>query len=318
MLQGVRHIRAFLAVARLGGFTKAAAELGVSQPALTVQIRQLEDSLGVRVFDRNKRQVVLTRAGRDLLTPLQRVLTDLEAVMSASQDLAGLRRGSVAVATLPSVAAGPLPVAIRRFATEHPGIDVKVSDVVAERVVQLVKAEEVDFGIGTRVGPDRDVELADFLTDHMCAFFPDDHPLAGRGPLTLHGVAAYPLILTARDTSVRRLVERALEKEGLEFSLACEANYMSTAVGMVRAGLGVSILPQSAVAAASCEGLGVEPIRTPGLTRKISLIRKANRSLSPAAQRFIDVLVEATGEPLPHFSSPVLKGRTGNTRPGSP
>lgn len=308
MIQGVRHIRAFLAVARLGGFTKAAAELGVSQPALTVQIRQLEESLGVRVFDRNKRQVVLTRAGRDLLTPLQRVLTDLEAVMSASQDLAGLRRGSVAVATLPSVAAGPLPVAIRRFAMEHPGIDVKVSDVVAERVVQLVKAEEVDFGIGTRVGPDRDVELADFLTDRMCAFFPDDHPLAGRGPLTLREVVAYPLILTARDTSVRMLVERALEKEGLDFSLSCEANYMSTAVGMVRAGLGVSILPQSAVAAASCGGLGVEPIHTPGLTREISLIRKTNRSLSPAAQRFIDVLVETAGDPLPHFSNVATRG----------
>src|SRR5690242_21485013 len=110
MIQGLRHIRAFLAVARLGSFTRAAAELNVSQPALTVQIRQLEESLGVRLFDRNKRQVVLTQAGRNLLAPLKRVFTDLEAVMDASHDLAGLRRGSVAVATLPSVAAGILPI----------------------------------------------------------------------------------------------------------------------------------------------------------------------------------------------------------------
>ncbi|HYG86804.1 MAG TPA: LysR family transcriptional regulator [Azospirillum sp.] len=317
MLQGVRHIKAFLAVARLGSFTRAAAEVNLSQPALTVQIRQLEESLGVRLFDRNKRQVVLTQAGRDLLAPLQRVLFDLEAVMNASHDLAGLRRGSVSVATLPSVAAGLLPIAIRRFTADHPNIDVNVSDVVAERIVQLVKAEEVDFGIGTRVGPDRDVEVVDFLSDRMCAFFPDDHPLAGRRPLLLKDVATFPLILTARGTSVRTLVERALEKEGLEIGLACEANYMSTAIGMVRAGLGVSVLPESAVDAASCEGIGVEPIRTPGLIRKIGFIHKTNRSLSPAAERFVQLLKEVAWEPLAHFSSSGTKARKGDPVDGA-
>src|SRR5215831_8649526 len=114
MLQGVRHIRAFLAVARLGSFTRAAGELHVSQPALTVQIRQLEDALRARVFDRNKRHVALTQTGRTLLGPLSRVLADLEAVIDTSRDLAGLRRGSVAVAVLPTIAAGLLPIAIRR------------------------------------------------------------------------------------------------------------------------------------------------------------------------------------------------------------
>jgi LysR family transcriptional regulator, carnitine catabolism transcriptional activator len=301
MIQGVRHIRAFLAVNRLGSFTRAAAELNVSQPALTVQIRQLEETLGVRLFDRNKRQVVLTPMGRDLLAPLARVLTDLEAVMSASHDLSGLRRGSVSVAVLPSVASGLLPIAIRRFMADYPGVTVHVRDVVAERVVELVKAEEVDFGVGSRVGPDRDVVVDSFLIDRMCAFYPDRHPLAGRRRLSLAEVVVFPLILTARGTSVRTLVERALEQEGLSISLACEANYMSTAVGMVRAGLGVSILPQSAVDTASCEGIGVEPINAPGLTRRIGLIRKASRSLSPAAERFVAVLKESARGPLAHF-----------------
>lgn len=228
-------------------------------------------------------------------------LTDLEAVMSASHDLAGLRRGSVSVAVLPSVASGLLPIAIRRFMADHPGVTVHVRDVVAERVVELVKAEEVDFGVGSRVGPDRDIMADGFLIDRMCAFYPDGHPLAGRRPLSLAEVVVLPLILTARGTSVRTLVERTLEQEGLSISLACEANYMSTAVGMVRAGLGVSILPQSAVDTASCEGIGVEPIDAPGLTRRIGLIRKANRSLSPAAERFVAVLKEAARGPLAHF-----------------
>ncbi|SMF38558.1 LysR family transcriptional regulator [Pseudogulbenkiania subflava] len=314
MLQGIRHIRAFLAVARLGSFTRAASELHVSQPALTVQIRQLEESLRVRLFDRNKRQVVLTQVGRDLLPSLAQVLTDLESVMSASQDLANLRRGSVSVATLPSVAAGLLPMAIRRFAADYPDIAVHVSDVVAERTLQLVKAEEVDFGIGSRLVPDRDIEVVDFLSDQLCVFFPEDHPLAKRPLPVLRDVIAYPLILTARGTSVRTLVDRALEKEDLEITLACEANYMSTAVSLVRAGLGVSILPESAVHAAACEGIGMAAIQTAGLTRKIGIIRKRDRSLSPAAERFIEVLKEAAKVPVAHFTT--AAGEEVSPRPG--
>lgn len=302
MLQGFRHIKAFMAVARLGSFTRAAAEVNVSQPALTVQIRQLEEALGVRLFDRNKRQVVLTEAGRDLMPSLQRVLNELEAIMDVSHDLAGLRRGRVSVATLPSVAAGLLPLAIRRFMADHPGIDISISDVVAERIVQMVKAEEVDFGIGSRVGPDRDIAITPFLSDRMCAYMPEDHPLANQRPLLLKDVAAFPLILTVPSTSVRQLIDRALEREGIAAHVACEASYMSTAIGMVRAGVGISVLPESAVDAASCAGLRVEPLHTPGLTRKIGLIRKANRTLSPAAEQFVLLLSEVANSPLAHFS----------------
>jgi len=302
MIPGIRPIRAFLAVARLGSFTKAAAELHVSQPALTVQIHQLEESLSVRLFDRNKRQVALSSSGRELLRPLEKILADIEALMVASHDLSGLQTGSVAVATLPSVASSLLPGVIRQFATEHPNISIQINDAIADQVVRLVKTEEVDFGIGTKVGSDKEIDYVEFLSDELCAFFPNDHPLANRKLLKLRDVAAYPLILTTKGTSVRTLVERALEKERLEVTLACDANYMSTAVGMVRAGLGVSILPKSAIDSASCDGVQISVIRTPGLTRKIGLIRKRNRSLSPAAKCFIDLLREKANAPGENFA----------------
>lgn len=302
MIPGIRPIRAFLAVARLGSFTKAAAELHVSQPALTVQIHQLEESLSVKLFDRNKRQVALSTSGRELLRPLEKILADIEALMAASHDLSGLKSGSVSVASLPSVASSLLPVVIRQFAAEHPKISIQVNDAIADQVVTLVKTEEVDFGISTRVGSDKEIDYVDFLADELCAFFPDDHPLASRELLKLRDIARYPLILTTRGTSVRTLVERALEKEKLDIKLACDANYMSTAVGMVRAGLGVSILPRSAIDSASCEGVKVAAIQTPGLTRKIGLIRKRNRSLSPVAQCFIDLLKEKANRPGEHFA----------------
>src|SRR5262245_38792554 len=126
MIDDLRHIRAFLAIAELGSFTRAASKLFVSQPALTVQIRQLEDSVGVRLFDRNKRLVVLTPAGRSLIKPFEQLIADLDLVMKMGHDLAGLRRGTVTVATLPTLGAGLIPTAVQKFANNHPNITVRI------------------------------------------------------------------------------------------------------------------------------------------------------------------------------------------------
>jgi DNA-binding transcriptional LysR family regulator len=301
MYQGIRHIRAFLSVARLGSFTKSALELHVSQPALTVQIRQLEEWLGVRLFDRSKRHVALTSAGQDLLPFLARVLTDLEMVMNVGRELVGIKRGTVFVGAQPSMAADILPNAILCFREKHPGVIVRVNDVISERILQLVKQESVDFGISSKLDLDGELEAEDLLSDQLCVLFPEGHTLSGHSEPTLRDVVIWPLILTAPETSIRTLVDRAIEKEGLDINLICEVNYISTAIGMVRVGLGVSILPASAISAV-CEGIRMMPIRTPGLTRKIGIIRKRNRSLSPAATHFIDTLKEVAQTQTAHLS----------------
>ncbi|MDR1229205.1 MAG: LysR family transcriptional regulator [Azoarcus sp.] len=306
MHQGIKHIRAFLAIARLGSFTHSASELHISQPALTVQIKQLEESLGVRLFDRNKRQVVLTQTGRDLLPLLERVLIDMESVLRISRDLVCMKCGSVTTAALPTVAAGLLPVAIQRFAAGYPAVSISVIDAIAERILHAVKSEEVDFGIGSRMGLDKDVEFEDLLVDRLSVFFPDGHPLTGRSRLTLRDVVAYPLIMPCRGTSVRSLFDRAVEKAALEVRLICESVYMSTAIGMVRAGLGVSILPEAAIHATACNGMHMTVINDPGLVRRIGIIRKRNRSLSPAAECFMKALREAAQVPVRHFTSAAI------------
>lgn len=304
MVPNPRQIRAFLAVARVGGFTRAAEALNLSQPALTVQIRQLEEVLGVRLFDRDKRQVRLTQAGKSLLLPLERVLQDLDEVMNTSQDLATYRRGRVTMAVLPSVAASLLPHALKKFRELYPGIEVHIHDVVAERIVQMVKDEEVDFGLGSRLTPDRTLKVEDFLTDRLCAFFPEAHPLAKNDEgLPIHDVAAYPLILTGRNSSVRMLFERSVAREGTEIQVVAEANYMSTALGMVRAGLGVAILPESASEAGSVAGLTSRPILATWLTRRIGIIRRASRYPSATSERFIEVLRQTIKViPLTYYS----------------
>jgi LysR family transcriptional regulator, carnitine catabolism transcriptional activator len=290
MTAELRHVTAFLAVARLSSFTRAAAALRVSQPALTVQIKQLEEAFGVRLFDRDNRSVALTPAGRELVAPLERIMHDFEAVAGHARDLAGHRRGLVTLAALPSIAAGLLPLAIRALSDRHEGIIVRVRDVTAGKIVDLVKSGEVDFGIGSVIRPEADLTSQLLLRDRLCAFAPSDHPIARKRHLTLRELRGYPLILTSQDSSVRQIVERALEQARLAAHVAQEATYMTTAIGMVRAGLGIAVLPESALVGDPADGIRAIAIRTPVLRREISILTSAGRSLSPAAQKLIEVL----------------------------
>lgn len=292
MIENLRHIRAFLAVARIGNFTRAAAELHVSQSALTVQIQQLENGIGSALFDRGKRKITLTQAGKDALLPLERLLADAEAIIHRTQQLSGLERGVVSFAVLPSLATELAPKAIRRFTTTYPGIRVQVRDLVAEKVIEAVRLEEVDFGIATQMRPTRDIQISPFSSDHMCVFLPSDHPLAGNNSLTLAQVLGQPLVLTGRDSSVRELVESVSKRHASSLHVAYETNYMPTALGMVEAGLGVAILPAAAAGSHLSAGIRRVRIVRPKLSRKIQLIQRKGTALSAAATKLITLLRE--------------------------
>jgi len=297
MINDLRHVRAFLAAARIGNFTRAAMELHMSQSAFTVQIRQLEDALGVTLFDRSKRRVALTSAGRELLPPLERIIVDAEAIVARTRQLAGLRRGVVSIAVLPSVAASVLPPAIWRFTQMHPGIVVHVNDVVAEKLIEAVKREEVDFGIGSRVRADREIRATPLLVDKMCAFFPKAHILARQESVSLRELVNYPLIVTGKDSSARDLLERALKRDRLVMRIAYETNYMTTAIGMARAGLGIAVLPEFAGNAEDPTGMRCLTLSRPVLSRKIEVIERRDRSLSPAALKMVEVLRQCAANP---------------------
>ena len=293
MTAELRHIEAFLAVARLRHFTRAAAALHVSQSALTVQIRQLEAALGVRLFDRNNRRVALTQAGRELVAPFERISADVAAVLQHARDLSTHRRGTVTVGALPSVAAGVLPQALAALARDHDRIVVRVRDAVAARLIDFVKSDEVDFGIGCLIRPDPDVVAEPLFSDRLAAFVPAGHPLARRRSLRFRELGAHPLILTGPETSVRQLLERTLADARLPIQIAQEVTYMSTAIGLVEAGLGVAILPEAACTADLGRRVQVVAIGEPVLRREVSILMRAGRSRSPAAERLLAALRSA-------------------------
>ncbi len=290
MKNSIQHIQAFLAVARTGSFTKAATELHLSPSALTVQVQQLEEWLGVALLDRSPRHVNMTAAGQDARGPMEKLLLDLDNIVTGSRDLAALRRGVVTIAALPSVCSGALPPALRLFRERFGGIEVRLQDLVAHRIHAQVRAGEVDFGIGVRARLSHGLEFLPVLNDRLCAFVPQDHPLTRYHSLTLEQLANQPIILTGRDSSVREHVDGLFDQTRLTMNAGMEANYMSTVLALVRQGLGISVLPESA--ADSLEGLRRINIDHPGANREIGLIRRCAMSLSPAAQRCFELLNE--------------------------
>ncbi len=287
MIQDLRHIRAFLALARAGSFTRAATELHMSQPTLTVQIQQLEAAVGVKLFDRNKRHVALTQAGRDLLVPLERILIDLEAIAASTEELLEHRRGLVTVAALPSVAAGLLPRAIKKLSESSPGITVRVHDGVASTIAAMVKAGQVDFGISSQTYGDRELTSEVLSMDRLCAVVAIDDPLAKKRSMTLHELAKHPLILMVKDSSSRQIVDLAFDREGLVSNVAYETTYGTSVAGLAQAGLGIGILPESMAGPSRLHQLR---IRGEALTRRIGIIMRAGRSLSPTADKLKQTL----------------------------
>ena len=284
----IQHIRAFLAVAHSGSFAKAAIELNLSPSALTVQIQQLEEWLGVTLLERNPRQVSLTAAGQNNRGPMEKLLLDLDNIVSGSRDLAALRRGVVTVAALPSLCSGALPPILKTFREQFPGVEVRLRDVVAQRIDALVRDGEVDFGLGVRARMGHGLAFEVVMVDRLSLFVPFDHPLAKRKTITLSDIAGEPIILTGRDSSVRERVEQLFAEERLILTPGLEANYMSTVLALVRQGLGMTLLPESAD-----EGRGdLVQVRVEhaGVNREIGLITRTGIGMSPAAGKFVEMM----------------------------
>lgn len=286
----LRQIRAFAAIARLGSFSRAAAELNLTQPTLTVQIRRLEEGLGIRLFDRTTRSVALTRVAENLLPVFERMVGDLAAAIDETKEITAMTRGVVRIAALPSVAAAVLPQAIDTFRGLYPGASFIVRDVVASRVVELVRDGTVDLGItGGDVGPD--LALAFRAREAFNVVFPRDHPFAGKECVTRAELVQHPLVALQSSTSVRAVVDEWLKDAPRAPVIACEATYMMTVAGMVSAGLGIALLPASAREVLAFPDLVSVPVVAPTLSREVSVVTLQGRSLPPMGEGFCANLI---------------------------
>jgi DNA-binding transcriptional LysR family regulator len=289
----LRDIRALIAVADAGSFTRAAERLHLSQPALTVQIRRLEQAIGARLFDRNSRNVGLTPAGRELLPLLQKSLRDMETVLRDARALGIGESGTIRIACLPTFAASVLPELIQALKRDVPRAAFQIRDGVASLVNALVRSEDADIGVTGGDVLDPLLEVLHAGVDRLVVVCPKTHALAKKRRIALKDLLSTPLVLTAPETSVRAVVDAALSGAHGAPEIACEPTYMMTAVAMVRGGLGVTILPQSAREVRAEPGLIARPIDHPAFVRPVAIVKKRGRTLPPLTERFVEKMRSA-------------------------
>lgn len=284
-----RQLRAFAALAELRNFTRAAERCHLSQPAFSALIRTLEDAVGVRLFDRDTRKVELTPAGRLFLDGARRVLQDVELALGDLGAHAALARGRVAIALLPALAAGWLPGVLAAFHARHPAIELDVADVLSEHCIERVRSGRADFALAAVRAADPELAAEPFCSDRFHLVCRRDHALAARKRVTLEALAGEPFVHLARTSSVRQHIEAALRP--LQPARVMELEQLSSVAGMVRAGLGITVVPALTLFHFQHPDLVARPVQAAHLRREIFVVRPRGRSLSAAAQGLFDFLM---------------------------
>ena len=288
----LRQLRAFVAVAEMRHFTRAAERLQLSQSTVSTLVRELEEQLGLRLFDRHTRMLRLTLAGAEILPLARKAIADLDIVIGSSSALRTLSRGRVTVAAASLQAALMLPRLIRDYCEHYPGVKVEICDVTEHEVVEKVRAGDVDFGLGSAVGVSHDIVSRSLTTDVFVAVMPAAHTLARAKQLTWRDLKDEPLIGPPPGNAVREQLDAALAREGITLTRHYEVLLPLTILGMVEAGLGVAVMTSAMSRLARSLGLTIKTVAGPTIQREMSLLFHADRSLSPAAQNLRDLLLE--------------------------
>jgi DNA-binding transcriptional LysR family regulator len=286
----LRQLRAFLAVARQQHFRRAAESLHLSQPAVSRYIAELEDELGIRLFDRTTREVVSTDAGRYLESAIGRVLDELEGVLSHVHSESERKRGKVHVAAVPTLSAGLMPRCIADCAARYPELTIQLHDQAQTLVLDSVRGGEVDFGVAIDPPLTGEFDIEPLLRDPFVLVCPPDHPLARLDKVPWRKLRGQPLILLDYSSGSRRLIDHALASRGIEANVVQQTGHTLTAFRMVEAGLGISVSPALAPPPST---LVTRPL-TPQESREVVLIRRRQRSLSPLASLVWDSLRQLT------------------------
>lgn len=278
----LRQLRAFLAVAKLRHFRRAADSLHLTQPAVSRHIAELESELEVKLFDRNTREVVPTEAGRYLHSAIERVLDELEGVLAHVHSENKRRHGKVRVASVPTLSATLMPSCIAACAERYPQLTVQLHDQVQTLVLESVRGGEVDFGVTVEPADAEAFDSETIMHDPFVLVCRRDHVLAARAQVAWKKLKGQPLVLLDYASGSRRLIDRQLSHHAIDALVVQQTGHTHTAFSMVEAGLGVTITPGLSTASlpASLVALSLTPVAR----RAITLIRRRHRSLSPVAE----------------------------------
>ena len=289
----VKQLRAFVAVAETGSFAQACEQLNISQPALSMAVKNLEEEVGGSLFLRSTRSLSLSPEGSAFLPTAQRLLRDWSDAFTDLQRLYSLQQGKLTIAAMPSFASTRLPAVLATYRQQFPNIDIAVRDIVMEELIEAVRAGRVELGVAFEPDDSEGLEFEALFTDRFVAVLPEAHPLLTRSRLRIKDLLGDTVITLNRGSSTRRWTEDAFARESLSPPAIFEAFQLTTVGAMVAAGLGVALVP------ALCEeqmhqlGARCKPISGRCIERRVGIIRRRRQQLSSAAVAMRALLMES-------------------------
>lgn len=289
----LRHLESLVAVVEHGSLTAAAAHTHVSQPALTQQIQALEDELGEALLIRRPRGVEPTAAGRTVLEYAARLLAERDRLQDAFAHRKALQGGRVAFGIIPTMAPYLLPQWIGPFRARFPGVDIAISESRTEDLVRQVAEGEIEFAVLSDVAPAAkekwSLQVRELFREPLLLALHPEHPLAQRkAPPETSELNPEELIHLSGGHCLSDRTLRLCRISDPNPALQCDQ--LSTALAMVAAGLGISIVPKIATKGLAQDGIVLRPFAGKGLHRVISLMKRRGSRNSPAAEKLLEFL----------------------------
>lgn len=285
----LRQLHVFQSVAATRNFSRTGDAVGLTQPAVSRCITELEAQLGLKLLNRTTREVTLTDAGQRLSARLPRVLEELENTLLDVREMATERRGRVRVASSPTLSANLMPDCIAECQRTLPGLELVLLDRIQSAVLASVLSGEVDFGVVIDPSEREALQCETILTEPFCLACPPGHRLAGKRQVRWTDLQGEALVLLDHDSGSRRLIDRALAEHGVACTVAQEVGHPTTIFRMLDAGLGISVIPTLALPPEGLARLAVRPL-VPRVDREIMLVHRRHRALSPVAQAAWDLV----------------------------
>jgi len=289
-----RRLKIFHTVARLLNFTKAAEELHMTQPAVTFQIRQLEEQFNTRLFDRTHNKVTLTDVGKQVYSYSDRILKLYEEMTRNITEMTGDVSGSVTLGASTTIAEYMLPLLIGEFKKKFPEVMINLRESNTEDIVSMVENNDIDLGIVEGSVNNKNLVVEECKMDHLVVIMPNDHMLASEKRLRVEDFVSYPFISREHGSGTQEVITNYVEKHGNgeDLNICFELSSPEAIKGAVEAGMGLSIVSRATIIKELKLGTLTAVELRPSLERPFSFVRQRYKFKSRAADQLLSFAQE--------------------------
>lgn len=296
-----RSIKAFILAARYNSFREAADRLGVTQPSLSALIRDLEEILDVRLFDRTTRKVAITEAGREFLDRVERSIDDIEDAYDAMRGISKVQRQTITMGALPSIAAGLIPIALRKLRQVHPTLKIRLTEAYNDELNAMLLRNQIEFSIGGYTSNENMENLIfePLAEDTFHVVMPPELAASLEGETRWRHLHAHDLIIFSQGSTWRTQYEKAMQEAELATGSIYEVSNLITAIQMTRNGLGLTVVPGIFLFSLDASGLVVKPLTDNSTKRQIGIYRRKDKELQRSSLKFIEVLKGVVADVFP-------------------